>query len=107
MKSLREEVRVLRDAIDELRTELQWLANNREPIGEPSSDWFVVKQMAADPCAKDWADRLVIERGDEAIQKSGEAQPESAKTTVPSVAPTTKPPPGRLFAEPGEQTQLF
>jgi cell division septum initiation protein DivIVA len=46
IEALTEEVEVLRDAIDELREELQWAVRNERPLR--------ITSMSADPCAKDF-----------------------------------------------------
>ena len=61
--SLKDHIRVLVDAIDEVREELSWLTRNGLPSRESLPPVPVLKRMAADPCADDWGERLVIERG--------------------------------------------
>lgn len=54
------ELQLLRQVIDELREDFSWVTRNGLPI-QPV-EHCVVKQMALDPCAKDWGERLIIER---------------------------------------------
>lgn len=61
--SLKDHIRLLVDAIDEVREELSWLTRNGLPSREPLPPVPVLKQMAADPCAEDWGERLVIDYG--------------------------------------------
>ena len=89
---LKEVVRVLIDSIDEVRDELQWLARNGLPTGEPLPTSPVLKQMAADPCADDWGDRLVIERGDTDATTKHPTGPTNSTPDMPEL-----PKPGELF----------
>jgi hypothetical protein len=89
---LKDVVRVLIDSIDEVRDELQWLARNGLPTGEPLPTSPVLKQMAADPCADDWGDRLVIERGDTDASAERETEPTNSTPKLPEL-----PKPGKLF----------
>ena len=104
---LRDEVRVLRDAIDELRSELQWIANNPEPAGESSKGTFIVKQMAADPCAKDWAKRLVVERGEAAAISFNEPGPVVAEELEDPIQPEDGRPAVKPFEDARVQPRLF
>lgn len=54
VKQLTQELTVLRQAVDELREEIQW--GNRNPVELPSP--FRLRSMALDPAADDWAERL-------------------------------------------------
>ena len=54
------ELQLLRQVMDELREDFSWVTRNGLPV-QPS-EHFVVKRMALDPCAKDWGERLVIDR---------------------------------------------
>ena len=78
MQELRDNIQVLTDVLDEVRQELQWLSRNGLPPPGRTPDRFVVNQMAADPCAKDWGERLVIVRG---------SQPD--ETPAPIASPAT------------------
>jgi hypothetical protein len=53
IRELSQEVRVLREAVDELREELQWSNRNPLPHNPPSSR-FVLTSMPLDPAAEDW-----------------------------------------------------
>lgn len=97
---LKNHVRVLVDAIDEIRVELQWVTRNGLPIREPLPTVPILKRMALDPCADDWGERLVIDYGESPSPR----QPEPEQVTLQSVG---KPPPGKLFGETGEQRRLF
>jgi len=53
-----DEIRVLRDVLDELREDLSHALRNPRP-----AVYSVLKQMAVDPTADDWSEKLVIECG--------------------------------------------
>lgn len=97
VESLRIEVRVLRQAIDEVREELQYLNNNGvrlrdidqlPPIG-------ILKRMASDVTSSDWSQRLQIDHGNrtETDQKPAETngKNESPSEQSPSLASTPTP----------------
>ena len=120
VESLRNEVRVLRQAIDEVREELQYLNNNglrlrdveqRPPIG-------ILKRMAADVTSSEWSQRLQIDFGNGTRMKQNPPEtngtdespsqqspspastptPSSEDSAVTSLVPETKPRrPGQLF----------
>jgi hypothetical protein len=121
LESLRIEVRVLRQAIDEVREELQYLNNNGvrlrdvdqlPPIG-------ILKRMAADVTSSDWSQRLQIDHGkgiatdpkrpepEHPNESQSEQSPSPVSTPTPSseegsagtsVVRETKPrKPGQLF----------
>ncbi len=99
--SLKDHIRLLVDAIDEVREELSWLARNGLPSREPLPPVPVLKQLAADPCADDWGERLVIDYGTR--DTNDETQPavvpetasdEATPTPVEQSAPAR---PGHLF----------
>lgn len=54
---LKDELRVLRESIDELRTELEWAMRNG---WSPSSVWRHITSFPADPALSDreWADQV-------------------------------------------------
>lgn len=54
------EIRLLREVMDEMREDISWVTRNGLP--HQSMEHFVVKQMALNPCARDWGDRLIVER---------------------------------------------
>lgn len=85
MTSLKDHIRLLVDAIDEVREELSWLTRNGLPSSEPLPPVPVLKRMALDPCADDWNERLVIERGEVAHKPPADTQ-----ASVPQ-APTPPP----------------
>jgi hypothetical protein len=88
---LREHIGELQSAIDGIREELWLLTGNRRPA-EPPVVTPVLKKMAADPCADDWNERLLIIRGDE--PRSG---PPAAPSPQVGVEPndSRSPPPGQ------------
>ena len=94
--SLKDHIRLLVDAIDEVREELSWLTRNGLPSQEPLPPVPVLKQMALDPCAEDWGERLVIERGDARPSPPGDSEP---MVPQPATLPPQSPPsrPGHLF----------
>ncbi|TWT61673.1 hypothetical protein [Rubinisphaera italica] len=89
---LKDVIHVLIDSIDEVRNELQWLARNGLPTGEPVPASPVLKQMAADPCADDWGERLVVERGDTDVPPERETELTNSTPRLPEL-----PEPGKLF----------
>ena len=97
VESLRIEVRVLRQAIDEVREELQYLNNNGvrlrdveqiPPIG-------ILKRMAADVTSSDWSQRLQIDHGNrtEPDQKPAETNGKNESTSEQSTSPASTPTP--------------
>lgn len=94
---LKDHVRLLVDAIDELREQLQWIACNRLPEREPPRTSPVLKRMVADPSADDWGDHLEI--------VYGEPEPAAEKPAPEPVASPSQPAPS---ANPGcPAGQLF
>ena len=59
VQALGQEVQVLREVLDELREEYSWVTRNGHQV--QTIEYVVVHQMARDPCAKDWEDRLKVE----------------------------------------------
>jgi hypothetical protein len=59
LDKLSQEVRLLREVIDEIREEFSWLTRNGLPT-QPI-EHVTVKRMSKDSCAEDWAERLVLE----------------------------------------------
>ena len=95
ISSLKDHIRVLVDAIDEVREELSWLTRNGLPSREPHPPVPVLKRMAADPCADDWGERLVIERG--GSDASSTASAEEIVPTPAAQIPPSSTRPGHLF----------
>lgn len=62
ISDLKNHIRTLIDAIDDVRTELQYLATNRTAAPGAHVPSPVLKQMAVDPTTTDWSDRLVVAR---------------------------------------------
>jgi hypothetical protein len=52
LRELRDEVRVLRQVVDELREECQWANRNSEPLPLPPR--FHLTSMPLDPTSDDW-----------------------------------------------------
>ena len=71
--------------LDEIRDLVSWITKNGIPIVPSHSHWGVVKQMAADPCAPDWGDRLVIVRGPAAGTRSDDPAVSVARATLAAV----------------------
>ncbi len=90
--SLKDHIRLLVDAIDEVREELGWLTRNGLPLRDPLPPIPVLKQMALDPCAEDWGERLVIERGE---PKRPVAEPKTTPVIPQPPNPNPPSPPGR------------
>lgn len=53
MQELSDRVEVLTDAVDALRTEIEWRNNQSRGAGE-TPEPFVLRSMPLDPCAADW-----------------------------------------------------
>ena len=105
---LKNQVRVLSDILDEIREELQWVAQNGLPIREPLPPCPSLTRMALDPCADNWAERLVIDYGTPKRSNDLTDSRGEAAGPPPTVGTSTgKPLRGKLFAAPGEQRQLF
>ena len=62
------ELRILRQVIDEVREDFSWVTQNGLPV-QPV-EYVRVKRMALDPCAEDWGEKLVIERGEMSVRRS-------------------------------------
>ncbi len=62
------EIRLLREVMDELREQYSWITRNGLPV-QPV-EHFVLKQMARNPCAKDWGKRLKVVRWTETPKSS-------------------------------------
>jgi hypothetical protein len=80
--NLREIVRVLIDAAEEIREDLQWITRNGLPAGETSPFLPVVRRMAKNPAAANWNERLVMDRHEGAGEctsgeEVGNPQPEA------------------------------
>lgn len=60
---LSDQVEVLRDVLDEIRSDLQWAVQNERLVALPivCMEHFAVKRMAADPTSAEWGSRLEIE----------------------------------------------
>lgn len=78
LHTLTQELRVLRDVLDEIREQLSWsLRNDHFHRGNCP----VLKQMSRDPTADNWSDHLVIARH-EASSESGIADQTTELTTA-------------------------
>lgn len=62
---LAEEVRILRQAIDELRSEYEWA------LRQQRSAATLVRTMALDPLAPDWDKRLQVEQFEQPVPTAG------------------------------------
>ena len=78
------------------REELSWLTRSGLPSREPLPPIPVLKRMAADPCADDWGERLVIERGGSEAP-SMESSDEVVQQPVAQLPNSSPARPGRLF----------
>lgn len=54
IRELRDEIHVLRMALDELREEVQWANRNGERGAQSLPKPFVLTSMPLDPAAEDW-----------------------------------------------------
>ena len=84
LQQLREEVRVLRDVIDEIRELIEYSVQNGIPI-RSDVPYGVVKQMPLDPCDPDWRSRVVIVRTAEEAKEWNEelVQREASEVAPP------------------------
>ena len=64
VEDLNQEVRVLREAIDELRETLQWVTQNKDA----EQTYSILKAMGRDVSDPSWSDHLQIESGPSAIE---------------------------------------
>jgi len=86
VEDLNQEVRVLREAIDELRETLQWVCQNKGA----EQTYSTLKTMSRDVSAPSWAEHLPIESGPSAI----EGQRSQVKTPQDEIATTPPAPTG-------------
>ena len=97
VESLRNEVRVLRQAIDEVREELQYLNTNglrlRDVDQLPSIG--ILKRMAADVTSSEWSQRLQIDfgNGTRTDQKPTETNRPNESQSEQSPSPVSTPTP--------------
>ena len=97
VESLRNEVQVLRQVIDEVRDELQYLNTNglrlRDVDQLPAIG--ILKRMAADVTSSEWSQRLQIDFGHDARtdQISVETQHTDDSQSKQSTSPIATPPP--------------
>ncbi len=85
VECLTAELSLLRQVIDEVREDFSWLTRNGLPV-QPI-EHVHVKQMALDPCAADWGERLEIERS--TFQPRGSLSPLDS-TTLDDIAEDLK-----------------
>ena len=71
VEDLNQEVRVLREAVDELRETLQWISQNKGA----QQTYSVLKAVARDVNAPDWHDHLQVKTGVSAIVDQRTRQP--------------------------------
>jgi hypothetical protein len=96
---LKDQVKVLTDVLDEIRDDIQWVTRNGLPLRTPHAVSPVLKQMALDPLAEDWGERLQIVR-QASNEAEGEIQP--TQSTTPQSQAAEKP-----SSQSGEQRRLF
>lgn len=60
VERLADEVRSLRDVLDEIREDFSWVTRNGVP--HQPQEHVIVKRMALDPVAGDWAEQLELVR---------------------------------------------
>lgn len=92
---LADEIRVVRDVLEELREDLNWIVRNERSSGYRQQH-SVLKEMAADPASEDWGERLEIGRSTSAAECDEAAVPER-QIDVPSPEQTPPEEPGKLF----------
>jgi len=101
---LKNHLRLLVDAIDEIRDELQYLNINGIRTREPLPAVPVLKRMALDPCAIDWNERLVMDFGpSNGATEAGRSGP----SKLPDADLGNKTVAGRPATNPSEQRELF
>ncbi len=83
---LNQEVRVLREAIDELRETLQWISQNKGA----EQTYSLLKSFPQDMTAEDWDQRVEITTGQSAIvaQRANELKTEQAPPAKPPTGDT-------------------
>ena len=80
VQRLAAEVNFVDSALADVRDDLQWVTRNGIPEHIPALGHPVLWRMAADPTAADWAERLEITSGPQAIVEQRAAVTESALT---------------------------
>ena len=95
VESLRNEVRVLRQAIDEVREELQYLNTNGLRLRDVDQlpRIGILKRMAADVTSSEWSQRLQIDFGNDArtAQRTDETKHTDESQSKQSTSPTATP----------------
>ena len=95
VESLRNEVRVLRQAIDEVREELQYLNTNGLRLRDVDQlpRIGILKRMAADVTSSEWSQRLQIDFGNDARtdQMPDETKHTDESQSKQSTSPTATP----------------
>jgi hypothetical protein len=81
VEKLTQEVRVLRDTIDELREDLRWAINNREEFRCQPRHVVHITSMPLDPLAKDFGKRVNRFTAKDLPNES--AQPSPAAASLP------------------------
>lgn len=100
VQALADEVRVLRQALDEFREEVQYAVRNLIETPGALQHARPLTSMPIDPAAPDFAAR--VNRFTPA-----DLPPEEPATTSRPEPPPPQPPPGKLFTQPGDQARLF
>jgi len=84
VEDLNQEVRVLREAIDELRETLQWISHNNGA----EQTYGILKAMGRDVTNPSWSDRLQIDSGPSAIVGQRESlKPSEVDESRPELRP--------------------
>ena len=100
VNALKDEVRVLRQAVDEFREQVQYAIQNLIELPEALPHARPLTSMPADPAAPDFAERVNRLTPDDLPM-------DEPVSTSPSEPVPPQIPSGKLFAEPGDQTRLF
>lgn len=95
IERLADELRVVRDVLDAIHDDLNWIVRNERWSGG-RLDHSVLKGMALDPTSDDWGDRLHIVRGTSASESEGASVTEQNAPDSQSKTPTSAEP-GKLF----------
>lgn len=90
---LSDEVRVLRDVVDEIRELLSYDQRNRSTVPGHS----ILKQMAVDPTSEAWGEQLVITRPSASEPASEPVTETEINQGVTKQPPSSSVKPGQLF----------
>lgn len=93
IERLTDELRVVRDVLDEMREDLNWIVRSDRTTAKQSGH-SILKEMSLDPTSDDWGERLHIVRDAGGDVESDQADATERSGSVPPAAPAE---PGKLF----------